>query len=218
MIIPRTLNQKEYLQLLDSNLLPILLINGPKSAGKRFLALSEGFRQLKNNNFNKLYVTYPHVTIENENESFVDKSEIIRSKTIEYLKEFDSNIISSISEKKVIVDTIPLIYGKCIRNSFVVGLNMSESTPIEMSLLLNNYDKNSKIVVIGDNKREISFNGLSDIIHRVSNDPTVNYIKHFDFNKTSDDVIFHGVSFELFKLYSNTFKKKGRFNIKYDEM
>ena len=93
---------------------------------------------------------------------------------------------------------------------------MSESTPLEMSLLLNNYDKNSKIVVIGDNRSNFPVDGLSDITHRVSNDPSIKYIKHIDFNRSTDEVIFYGVSFELFKLYSHSFKKINRFNIKYD--
>ena len=137
---------------------------------------------------------------------------------INYLKTFNPDVNKLIDSNKLIVDKIPIIYGKNLSNSFVVGLNMSSSTPTEMSLLLNNYGKNSKFVVMGDNTHYLNHNGLTDILCKVHNSPGLNYIKTVDFNKTDEEVITYGVSFELFKLYSNSFKKINRFNIKYDEM
>ena len=211
-IIPRNLNQREYLKLLDLNLLPIVLTIGQKSVGKKFLTLSEGFHQLKNNKFEKLVVTYPHKNAEHE---YNDEK---RLKTIEYLKQFDSSLLKNIGANRVIVDKIPTIFGKNLSDSFVVGLNMSDSTTTEMCLFLNNYGKNSKFIATGDTKEMFSYNGLTDIIYKVKENQHLNYIKNFDFDKSSDEVMMYGVNFELFKLYSESFKKLNRFNIKYDEM
>ena len=212
-IVPRTLNQKEYLKLLDLNHLPILLTVGPKSVGKKFLALSEGFRQLDNNTFSKLIVTFPcHNKYDFEYDLKTKKN------IINYLKTINPDANKLIGSNKLIVDKIPIIYGKNLSNSFVVGLNMSSSTPTEMSLLLNNYGKNSKFVITGDNTHYFSYNGLTDILCKVNNSYGLNYIKTLDFNKPEEEVITYGVSFELFKLYSNSFKRINRFNVKYDEM
>lgn len=212
-IVPRTLNQREYLRLLDLNQLPILLTVGPKSVGKKFLALSEGFRKLNNNNFEKLIVTFPCQTKHD-----IEDDVKTRINMINYLKTFNPNVNKLIGSNKLIVDKIPIIYGKNLSNSFVVGLNMSSSSPTEMSLLLNNYGRNSKFVVMGDNTHYFNHNGLTDILCKVNNSPGLNYIKTLDFNKTEEEVITYGVSFELFKLYSNSFKKINRINSKYDEM
>ena len=170
----KTLNQEEYNKSLYNSKINLLFSIGPAGTGKTLLACQYAIKSLQNKKINKIIITRPTVTIE-EDMGFLPGD--INSKMHPYIipiidifEEFYSKKDINAMIKDNIIEIAPLgfMQGRSLKNSVIVADEMQNSTPGQMFMLLTRLGINSKMILTGDlmqtnNKN----NGLNEAIEKI---------------------------------------------------
>lgn len=178
--IELTIKQEKYVNLLNNNNLDLVIAHGIAGTGKTFLACKTAYQKLITNEVDKIILTRPIVTVDNENLGFLPGD--INEKITPWLmplfdmfeKDIDkSGLVQLIKNKKI--DLIPLGFmrGRTFDNCIVIADEMQNSTPNQMKMLLTRIGQNSKIIITGDTTQcDLNIttdNGLSNIIDLLNN-------------------------------------------------
>jgi phosphate starvation-inducible PhoH-like protein len=153
-IRPKTLNQKRYVDAIDSH--TIVFGIGPAGTGKTYLAMAKAVQALQNKTVNRIILTRPAVEA-GENLGFLPGT--LFEKIDPYLRPlYDAlhDMIDPESIPKLIaagtIEVAPLAYmrGRSLNDAFIILDEAQNTTPEQMKMFLTRLGFGSKIVVTGD--------------------------------------------------------------------
>lgn len=169
---PKTINQQKYLQAVENENTKLVIVNGPAGTGKTLFACISAIELLKNNNIDKIILTRPLVSVEEEigflpgniNQKMDPWTKPIIDIFSEYYKkiEIEQMIYNNILE----IIPLGLMRGRTFKNSYIIADEMQNSTPNQMKMITTRIGENSKMIITGDlNQSDLKDkNGLDDLI------------------------------------------------------
>ena len=203
-ISPRTQNQKDYFQLLNSK--DIVFAYGPAGTGKTFLAVAKAVSSLQQGLVKKIILSRPAVEA-GEKLGFLPGD--LKDKVDPFLRPIYDALYEMMPydqvEKKLTNNTIeiaPIAFmrGRTLEDCFIILDEAQNTTKIQMKMFLTRLGKNSKMVVVGDNTQIdlISKNdsGLIDASKKLKNIPDIGFIE-----LDQRDVIRHEVVRKIINAY-----------------
>ena len=171
---PKTINQQNYLKAIENENTKLVIVNGPAGTGKTLFACISAIELLKNNNVNKIILTRPLVSVEEEigflpgniNQKMDPWTKPILDIFSEYYKapEIENMIYNNILE----IIPLGLMRGRTFKNSYIIADEMQNSTPNQMKMITTRIGDNSKMIITGDlNQSDLQEkNGLYDLINK----------------------------------------------------
>jgi phosphate starvation-inducible PhoH-like protein len=208
-IVPRNFHQDDLLGLLEDRNINIVFAIGPAGTGKTLISTLVGIKELKNNNINKLVVTRPAVSVD-EQHGFLpgtlqEKMAPWTRPIFDVFEEYYSpdQIEFMLGDNKIEIAPLAYMRGRTFKDSYIIADEMQNATDNQMKMLLTRIGDNSKLVVTGDlNQHERGFesNGLKCIMERLH---TANSDRIKMVNFTNTDIERHPVVTEVLDLYNS---------------
>jgi phosphate starvation-inducible PhoH-like protein len=207
-LLPRNLNQEQYILSLLSDTYSICFGIGPAGTGKTMLACQSAVKHFFEGKIDKIVVTRPAVSAD-EDLGFLpgtleEKMAPWTRPIFDVLREyFYANEIESMIQEGVI-EISPLAYmrGRTFKNSYIIADEMQNATPNQMKMLLTRIGEGSKMVVTGDLAQadRLKDNGLIDFVNHLKRSDT-SLIDVVDFHK--GDIERHPVVAEVLSVYGD---------------
>ncbi len=153
-VVPKTLNQKRYLQAIDAH--PITFGIGPAGTGKTYLAMAMALRELLEGRVERIILTRPAVEA-GEALGFLPGE--LQEKILPYLTPLYDAMNDMIGKEQTlqlvergIIEIAPLAYmrGRTLANAFVVLDEAQNTTHEQMMMFLTRLGDGSRMVVTGD--------------------------------------------------------------------
>jgi len=176
-LIPKSLNQENYICSLIDNKTDIVIAYGPAGTGKTYLAMQAAIRCLRSGQCERIVLTRPAIGVEDEQHGFLpgtleEKMAPWTRPLLDVLREYYSaqEITRMLEEQIVEVAPLAFMRGRTFKNSWIIGDEMQNATPGQMKMLLTRIGEGSKIVVTGDveqTDRKKDQNGLIDLCARL---------------------------------------------------
>ena len=208
-ILPRTKNQKNYFQLLNTK--DIVFAYGPAGTGKTFLAVAKAVASLQKGLVNKIILSRPAVEA-GEKLGFLPGD--LKEKVDPFLRPIYDALYDMMPydqvEKKIannIIEIAPIAFmrGRTLENCYIILDEAQNTTKIQMKMFLTRLGKNSKMVVVGDNTQidliSKSDSGLIDAAKKLKNIPDIGFIE-----LDNKDVVRH----EVVRKIINAYEEKNR--------
>ena len=204
-IMPRSQNQKNYFQLLNSK--DIVFAYGPAGTGKTFLAVAKAVASLQQGLVKKIILSRPAVEA-GEKLGFLPGD--LKEKVDPFLRPIYDALyeilgferVSRLLERKII-EIAPLAYmrGRTLNDAFIILDEGQNTTIAQMEMFLTRIGYGSKTVVTGDISqvdlpRDIK-SGLKDCLEFI---PKIKGTHITAFN--SDDVMRHSIVKSIITEYS----------------
>lgn len=177
-LIPKSLNQETYIDLLLDPNRTIVFATGPAGTGKTMLAVMAAIRAFKQGECRKIVVTRPAVGVDDEQHGFLpgdlnQKMEPWLKPIMDVFAEYyrPTDIAKMLDEQ--IIEIAPLAYqrGRTFKNSWIIFDESQNSTINQMKMMLTRLGNDSRMVVTGDLRQAdrsfIKDNGLNDFIARL---------------------------------------------------
>jgi phosphate starvation-inducible protein PhoH and related proteins len=202
MLLPKTIMQSLYVKKLLNASKPIVVASGPAGCGKTMFACQVAARELLVNRIEKIVITRPTVSVDEELGFLPGKLEKKMEPWVKPMFE--------IFEKERVhkhVEIVPLAYmrGRTFKNSFIIADEMQNSTPSQMKMTLTRLGDNSRMVVTGDldqSDLHHKTNGLEDLFGRLDNhECELEYIDRISFSV--EDIQRHPAVSEVLSIFSN---------------
>ena len=208
-ILPRTKNQKNYFQLLNTK--DIVFAYGPAGTGKTFLAVAKAVASLQKGLVNKIILSRPAVEA-GEKLGFLPGD--LKEKVDPFLRPIYDALYDMMPydqvEKKIannIIEIAPIAFmrGRTLENCYIILDEAQNTTKIQMKMFLTRLGKNSKMVVVGDNTQidliSKSDSGLIDAAKKLKNIEDIGFIE-----LDNKDVVRH----EVVRKIINAYEEKNR--------
>jgi phosphate starvation-inducible PhoH-like protein len=223
-IKPRNDLQKTYMEAMEKDTHSILIATGPAGTGKTILACHLGLRKLQSGAIQKLILTRPAVSVE-EQHGFLPGS--LEEKMEPWLRPVYDVFYQYFSPQKLqklisqqVIEICPLAYmrGRTFENAWIIADEAQNMTPNQMLMLLTRIGNNSKMIITGDPRqhdRGFEVNGLSDFLERYKKKQRQLAILETSFNDvcviefTFKDVERHPVIRKILALYDENPKQSG---------
>ena len=207
-ILPRNLNQEQYMIKLLDQRKDIVFGVGPAGTGKTLIAVQIAVKLLKQGEINRIILTRPAVSVD-EDLGFLPGT--LEQKMAPWTKPifdvirdyFHAREISNMIDEGII-EIAPLAYmrGRTFKHSFILADEMQNATPNQMKMLLTRIGEGSKMVVTGDLAQadRIHDNGLVNFINQVdSNNLARIDVVRFNFT----DIERHEAVKEVLNIYGD---------------
>jgi phosphate starvation-inducible PhoH-like protein len=204
-IIPKTLNQKLYLQTIDAH--PITFGIGPAGTGKTYLAMAMALKELYAGTIERIILTRPAVEA-GEALGFLPGE--LQEKILPYLTPLYDAMNDMIGNEQTlqmvergIVEIAPLAYmrGRTLANAFVVLDEAQNTTQEQMMMFLTRLGDGSRMVITGDITQvdlpKSKQSGLKQA-SRILNDIDGIQLFHFD----AQDVVRHPLVQNIISAYA----------------
>ena len=208
-LLPKTLNQEAYINLLTDPAKIIVFATGPAGTGKTMLAMLAGIKALKEGVITKIVLTRPAVGVDDEKHGFLpgdlnQKMEPWTRPLFDVLAEYyDRKDIARMLDEQIIeISPLAFMRGRTFKNSWIIADEMQNATPNQMKMLLTRIGENSKMVVTGDTRqadRADPDNGLLDFKALVDAYKNAKYVDGVEL--TGKDVQRHNAVIEILKIY-----------------
>ena len=208
-LLPKSLKQEEYINLLTDPKKLIIFATGPAGTGKTMLAVMAALKAYKAGDVSKIVITRPAVGVDDEKHGFLPgdlntKMEPWTRPIMDVMQEYYSpkDIAKMLDEQQIEISPLAFMRGRNLKDAFVICDEMQNASINQMKMVLTRLASNSKMVITGDlnqtDKQFIHSNGLLDFIERLkeSNSRT---IAHTNFNRK--DVQRHPVVAEVLSIY-----------------
>jgi phosphate starvation-inducible PhoH-like protein len=204
---PKTQNQILYNNILCKDTEYLLSVVGPAGTGKTFLACVKAIEKLKENKIEKIIITRPVISVEDENIGFLPGN--IEKKMDPWVRPIYDVFLDFYSKKdmnelilnnKIEISPLGFMRGRTFKNSLIIADEMQNSTPNQMLMLLTRIGINSKIIITGDLQQSDlhSKNGLQDLISKLNKEiPDNFYLVEMD----ETDVQRSNIVTEVLNLY-----------------
>jgi len=208
-IYPKSLSQETYLLKLNDPNKMIVFAIGPAGTGKTMLAVQWAIDQLKYGSADKIIVTRPAVSVDEEH-GFLPGD--LNEKMAPWTKPIFDVIAENFNAREIenfikegVIETSPLAYmrGRTFKNAVVVADEMQNATPSQMKMLLTRLGQNSKMVVTGDLQQadRPSNNGLLEFLGLYNNFQGHRYVDLVKFDV--QDVERHEAVKEILAIYGD---------------
>jgi phosphate starvation-inducible protein PhoH and related proteins len=184
---PRVLkneNQRLYKTSLDNNDKSIVVAHGPAGTGKTMLAVEGGLQRLVDRRIERMIVTRPAVSVDNEEFGFLPgtlESKLkpwlmpvfdFLSQTMEY-----GEIENMMLTRKLEIAPLAFMRGRTFENSWILVEEAQNCTSAQLLMVLTRLGKGSKLIITGDpqqHDRGYDENGLTDLVRKLDLNPHAN--------------------------------------------
>ncbi len=207
-LIPKSLNQETYIDLLQNPQRLIVFAAGPAGTGKTMLAVLAALQAFRSGECSKIVITRPAVGVDDEQHGFLpgtlnQKMEPWTRPIFDIIEEYykPQEVARLLEEKYIEIAPLAYMRGRTFKNSWIIADEMQNATPSQMKMLLTRLGENSKMVVTGDTQqadRKAKDNGLLDFQRLIKNFDS-QYIAGVEF--AVRDVRRHPAVSEVLKLY-----------------
>ncbi len=181
-LIPRSLKQEEYIDLLNDPEKAIVFATGPAGTGKTMLAVVAAIKAFREGVIQKIVVTRPAVGVDEEEHGFLpgDLNEKMAPWTrpiFDVMKEYFSTKEIAMMLEDETIEISPLAYmrGRNFKDAWIIADEMQNASVNQMKMILTRLGENSRIVVTGDlNQTDKKFqhdNGLIDFLTKLNDSP-----------------------------------------------
>ena len=211
-LIPKSLNQEHYIELLTNQTKHIVFATGPAGTGKTMLAMLAGIKAYKEGQVSKLILTRPAVGVDDERHGFLPgninaKMEPWTKPLFDVIQEYYSprEVARMLEEQVIEISPLAFMRGRTFKGSWVVADEMQNATPGQIKMLLTRLGEGSKIVVTGDTRqadRSDSDNGLLDFKGLVERYQQSKYVAGVEFERK--DIARHPAVKEILDIYGET--------------
>jgi phosphate starvation-inducible PhoH-like protein len=204
-IRPKTLNQKRYVDAIDSH--TIVFGIGPAGTGKTYLAMAKAVQALQAKACNRIILTRPAVEA-GERLGYLPGT--LYEKIDPYLRPLYDALHDMLDEESIprlmqagTIEVAPLAYmrGRTLNDAFIILDEAQNTTPAQMKMFLTRLGFGSKIVVTGDVTQvdlpSNSHSGLKVVREILGEVDDV----HFSL-LTSEDVVRHRLVGEIVDAYA----------------
>ena len=203
-IIPRSQNQKKYIELLNNK--NIVIAIGPAGTGKTYLAVASAIQGLVTGQVERILLVRPAVEA-GEKLGFLPGD--LNEKINPYLRPLYDALFemlgyketSNFIEKKVI-EVVPLAFmrGRTLNNAFIILDEGQNTTQKQMKMFLTRFGFGSTVVVTGDiTQIDLPKDTISGLMHSLD---VLKGIKNVGFiNFSNSDVVRHGLVQEIVEAY-----------------
>jgi phosphate starvation-inducible PhoH-like protein len=208
-LIPKSLNQEHYIELLTNQTKHIVFATGPAGTGKTMLAMLAGIKAYKEGQVSKLILTRPAVGVDDEKHGFLPgninaKMEPWTKPLFDVINEYYSprEVARMLEEQTIEISPLAFMRGRTFKGSWVVADEMQNATPGQIKMLLTRLGEGSKIVVTGDTRqadRSDSDNGLLDFKGLVERYQQSKYVAGVEFERK--DIARHPAVREILDIY-----------------
>ena len=170
--------QKKLVNYISDPKVSIIVGHGVAGTGKTLVATQEAIKLLKEKKANKIVITRPLKTVEDEEIGFLPGS-LESNMTpwvlpiLDYFRAYytlaDINKLKNQNELEIV--PFAFMRGRTFDNSIIIADEMQNSSIVQMKLLLTRIGKNSKIIILGDLDQTDTnyYNGLNDLLERFEN-------------------------------------------------
>ena len=203
-IIPRSQNQKNYFELLESK--DVIFAIGPAGTGKTFLAVAKAVSCLQKGTVKKIILSRPAVEA-GEKLGFLPGD--LKEKVDPFLRPIYDALYEMIPydqvEKKInngIIEIAPIAFmrGRTLEDCFIILDEAQNTSKIQMKMFLTRLGKNSKMVVVGD-KTQIDLvskqdSGLLDSEKKLKNIKDIGFVY-----LNEKDVVRHNLVRQIINAY-----------------
>lgn len=204
-IIPKTLNQKRYLQAIAKN--PITFGIGPAGTGKTYLAMAMALKELLAGTVERIIITRPAVEA-GEALGFLPGE--LQEKILPYLTPLYDAMHEMIGKESAnqllergIIEIAPLAYmrGRTLSNAFVVLDEAQNTTHEQMMMFLTRLGDGSRMVVTGDiTQIDLPRSKNSGLVEAARILRSIKDIELFHFS--GDDVVRHPLVQAIIRAYA----------------
>jgi phosphate starvation-inducible PhoH-like protein len=193
--LPKSENQKKYVELLQNKDKSLIVSLGPAGCGKTLFACAHAIESLKQGEIQKIVLTRPMVSVEDEEIGFlpgniVSKMDPWTKPIFDIFLEFfnKAELDVMLYSNKIEICPLAFMRGRTFKNAVVIADEMQNSSPNQMKMLVTRLGYNSRMVITGDlHQSDIKGdNGLRDFIHKFENHQSSNnkteliQLVHFD--------------------------------------
>lgn len=210
-LIPKSLNQEKYIDLLTDDSKLIVFATGPAGTGKTMLAMLAGIKAFKENKIEKIVLTRPAVGVDDERHGFLPgdinaKMEPWTRPLFDVLYEHYSpkDVNHMILEGKIEISPLAFMRGRTFKNCWIVADEMQNATPGQTKMLLTRLGEGSKIIITGDiqqTDRREDDNGLLDFKNLFGHYEDSEFIAGVEFEKR--DIARHPAVKEILEIYGD---------------
>jgi phosphate starvation-inducible PhoH-like protein len=208
-LIPKSLKQEEYIDLLLDPQKLVIFATGPAGTGKTMLAVLAAIKAYKAGECEKIVITRPAVGVDDEKHGFLpgDLNEKMAPWTrpiFDVMKEYYSPREIALMLEDEIIEISPLAFlrGRTFKNSWIIFDEAQNSTSNQMKMVLTRIGDNSKMVITGDlnqnDRKFASENGLREFIALLPK-RTSQMIQLVNFD--NKDIMRHNVVREVLTMY-----------------
>jgi phosphate starvation-inducible PhoH-like protein len=173
---PKTDNQRSFLELMREDAVDIIIAIGPAGTGKTMLACYAAVEALRLGKVNKIVVTRPVVSVDEEI-GFLPGG--LESKMDPWTRPIFDTLRETYSAKEIermteegIIEIVPLGFmrGRTFKNAWIIADEMQNSSPTQMFMLATRIGEGSKMIITGDlNQSDLNpkCNGLLEIYNKI---------------------------------------------------
>jgi len=208
-LIPKSLNQETYIDLLSDSKKLIVFATGPAGTGKTMLAVLAAIRAFRSGECSRIIITRPAVGVDDEKHGFLPgdlnaKMEPWTRPIFDIMQEYyrPQEITRMLEDQQIEISPLAYMRGRTFKNAWIIADEMQNATPGQMKMLLTRLGENSKLVVTGDTRqadRKEADNGLLDFQRLVSQYQRCNYVAGVEF--AGKDIHRHPAVVEVLKIY-----------------
>jgi phosphate starvation-inducible PhoH-like protein len=207
-ISPKNVKQARYAELLNMPKPTVVIASGAAGSGKTLFATHVGMQKLHNGNVDKLIITRPTVSVD-ENIGFLPGK--LEEKMAPWTRPIFDVLYQYYPKTKVermlkdnVIEISPLGYmrGRTFSNSWIICDEAQNTTINQMLMILTRIGRNSKMIITGDPlqyDRGFERNGLSDLLDKLHYNDRSDHIQMIQFEEK--DVERHEVIPIILEMY-----------------
>ena len=206
---PKNSNQQKYVNYLDDNKSKIIVSLGPAGTGKTLFSCQKAINQLKRKEINKIILTRPVVTVEEEigflPGNIIKKMDPWTKPIFDiFLEHFSKTELDlMLSSGKIEICPLAFMRGRTFKDAFILADEMQNSSPVQMKMLTTRIGDNSMLVITGDlNQTDYHHkeNGLYDFVKKVEYYNNTELIKIVRFN--DEDIERSAIVKKVIEIYN----------------
>ena len=210
-LLPKTLKQEEYIDLLTNPKKQIVFATGPAGTGKTMLAVVAALKAYREGQVDRIIITRPAVGVEEEDHGFLpgdlnQKMEPWTRPIMDVIGEYynQKEIARLLDENRLEVSPLAFMRGRTFKRSWIIFDESQNATINQVKMCLTRLGEGSKMIVTGDlqqlDRKFKDDNGLRDFVERLAA-ANSSAIAHVNFGRR--DVQRHPVVSEVLKLYGD---------------
>jgi phosphate starvation-inducible PhoH-like protein len=208
-LIPKSLTQEKYIDLLTDPERLIVFATGPAGTGKTMLAVLAALKAFRSGEVERIVVTRPAVGVDDEQHGFLpgDLNEKMAPWTrpiFDIIGEYyrQTEIARMLDDNQIEISPLAYMRGRTFKSSWIIADEMQNATPSQMKMLLTRLGEGSKMIVTGDTRqadRREDDNGLLNFQRLVDDYRSCKYVSGIEFDHR--DIQRHPAVLEILKIY-----------------